>query len=42
MQRALQDGQTPQPLQEKATRRSVEQASQRMQAQPWARMPQRR
>ena len=42
MRRALQEGQTPRPLQEKATRRSAAQASQRMRAKPWARMPQRR
>jgi hypothetical protein len=35
-------GQTPRPLQEKATRRSAAHASQRMRAKPWARMPQRR
>jgi hypothetical protein len=42
MRRALQEGQTPRPLQEKATRRSAAHASQRMRAKPWARMPQRR
>jgi hypothetical protein len=38
----LHEGQTPRPLQEKATRRSAAQSSHRMRAKPWARMPQRR
>jgi hypothetical protein len=42
MRRALQEGQTPRPLQEKATRRSAAQSSHRIRAKPWARMPQRR
>jgi hypothetical protein len=39
MRRALQEGQTPRPLQEKATRRSAAQSSQRARAKPRARMP---
>jgi len=42
MRRAPQEGQAPRPVQEKATRRSVAQPSQRRRAKPWPRMPQRR
>jgi hypothetical protein len=38
----LPEGQTPRPLQEKATRGSAAQSSHRMRAKPWARMPQGR
>jgi hypothetical protein len=39
MRRVLHDGQTPRPLQEKATKKSSPQSSQRTRAKPWARMP---
>jgi hypothetical protein len=42
IRRALQQGQAPGPLQENATRRSAAHASQRMRANLWASMPQRR
>jgi len=42
MRRPPQEGQKPRPLHEKATSRSVAQASQRTRTKPWARIPQPR
>jgi len=42
MRRAVQDGHTPRPLQEKARSRSCPQSVHRTRAKPWARMPHRR
>jgi hypothetical protein len=39
MRRVLHEGQTPRPLQEKATKKSAPQLSQRTRAKPWARVP---
>ena len=39
MRRVLHEGQTPRPLQEKATRKSCPQSSHRARAKPWAKMP---
>jgi hypothetical protein len=39
MRRVLHDGQTPRPLQEKATKKSSPQSSHRARAKPWANTP---
>jgi hypothetical protein len=39
MRRVVHEGHTPLPLQEKATRKSCPQSSQRARAKPWAKMP---
>jgi hypothetical protein len=39
MRRAAHEGQTPRPLQKKATKKSCPQSSLRARAKPWAKMP---